>query len=51
MEKRLVILSQLASALGRRDEHPNQELAQSIADQSDAEGVKRLLKVKKKILS
>jgi hypothetical protein len=38
------VLNQLASALGRRDEVPNQELAQRIAKANDAKAVEELAK-------
>ncbi len=37
------ILHKLSSALGRRDELPNQELARKIAEAEDKEGVKELV--------
>ncbi|WP_448698679.1 hypothetical protein ACFGVR_17625 [Mucilaginibacter sp. AW1-3] len=37
------IINQLASALGRRDEEPNQQLAKQIADNSDTAAVKELI--------
>lgn len=37
------VLSKLASALGRRDEVPNQELARQIAQSRDAEAIRELV--------
>ena len=37
------ILNKLASALDRRDELPNEELAKQIADKNDNEAVKELV--------
>jgi len=44
MEKSKLILSQLSSAKGKRDEEANIELAQKIADQQDSEAVDILIK-------
>lgn len=40
---RMSVMNQLASALGRRDEVPNQELALKIASSKDKEAVKELV--------
>lgn len=51
MEKQMSVIEKLASALGRRDEVPNRELAEEIVSKNDSQAVKELvvnLKHKKK---
>ena len=42
-EGSMMVLNQLANALGRRDEVPNQELAHKLAAENDVEGIQEIV--------